>query len=254
MFRILLVNQSEDIKYEEARRVASALDKQLHDHFYPAWSIEACVKLGNRKTTIETLKQDAIIFLRDKPDIDDAAGYHDVVEETGLPVGYVFQDIAAELDEPWSVTASHEVLELVLNRHCNYFAIGRHPKYKTKKVAHWLEACDAVQDSTYLIDRVEVSNFVHPCFFTPGQEKGGINDHLRSKKLESFSVLPGGYLGYYNPETGEDETYFADKRARQRFKVKGKMGSVRRHARPEASLVKPATSLAVASGRKPKAG
>src|SRR5207244_13483369 len=48
---------------------------------------------------------------------------------------------------------------------------------------HWYEMCDAVQDESYEIDGVAVSNFVLPLYFTGGNEKGGRNDFLGKTHL-----------------------------------------------------------------------
>lgn len=76
------------------------------------------------------------------------------------------------------------------------------------------------------MDNVEVSNFVLPLYFTGGDELGGRNDFLsrayNGKTLRSFNVNPGGYIGFFNPETGKEETYQlkGDKKAARRLNYK----------------------------------
>jgi hypothetical protein len=56
-----------------------------------------------------------------------------------------------------------------------------------------------------------VSNFVLPLYFTQFAEIGGRNDFLgrltKGKALQSFSINPGGYIGFYNPKTREHDTF-----------------------------------------------
>ena len=88
---------------------------------------------------------------------------------------------------------------------------GPNPADHHKYVFHWYEMCDAVQAETYKIDEIEVSNFLLPLYFTGSEELGGRNDFLgkihKGKTLVSFGVNPEGYIGFFNPETGEHETY-----------------------------------------------
>jgi hypothetical protein len=93
--------------------------------------------------------------------------------------------------------------------------------------------CDAVQEETYRIDGVEVSNFLLPLYFTGGDELGSRNDFLgrshNGKTLQSFGVNPGGYIGFFNPQTGETETHTrkGDKKAAKRLALKLKTKSAR---------------------------
>jgi hypothetical protein len=97
--------------------------------------------------------------------------------------------------------------------------------------------CDAVQAETYKIDDVEVSNFLLPLYFTGSEELGGRNDFLgRShdgKTLKSFGVNPGGYIGFFNPETGQHETFTmkGDMKAAKRMEIKSRAKGARRAIR-----------------------
>ena len=128
-------------------------------------------------------------------------------------------------------------------REANLLATGPHPEDAGRVVQHWYEVCDAVQDQTYRIDEVEVSNFVTPLYFTVGNEDGSRNDYLgasgrgRRQPLPSFGVAPGGYVGFYDPETGEHETYTApDRRAQQRLDARNRAGWGRRGARHQGEM------------------
>jgi hypothetical protein len=96
------------------------------------------------------MRGDAVLYVWDHIDIDDALGYHDK-NDRGIPFGFVFLDLATDLEEPWTVTLSHEALELIGDPETNLFAVGPHPKDRRRHVFHWYEMCDAVQDERYLI-------------------------------------------------------------------------------------------------------
>jgi hypothetical protein len=80
---------------------------------------------------------------------------------------------------------------------------------------------------TYLVDGVRVSNFVLPLYFTSNQERGGRNDFLgtiaKGKTLQSFSANPGGYIGFYDPKRGDDDTFSADERPAERLEIKARL-------------------------------
>jgi hypothetical protein len=100
--------------------------------------------------------------------------------------------------------------------------------------------CDAVQAEKYEIDGVQVSNFVLPLYFTGTRdtdEVGARNDFLgRSyggQTLRSFGINPGGYVGFFDPETGGHETFSirGDAVAAERMAMKAKAKEARRSIR-----------------------
>jgi hypothetical protein len=147
--------------------------------------------------------------------------------------------LSKKLAEDWSVTLSHEALELIADPEVNLLVSGTHPDPKlTREVFFWYEMCDAVQDESYVIDGVRVSNFVLPLYYTGSDEFDGRNDFLGTinkdgSRLKSFGVNPGGYAGYYDPKKRDHTTYSApdDKRAKERMKIKSQAENTRRAAR-----------------------
>ncbi len=223
-------------KDEEVATALRAINRQITEDFAPYWGFTACLRLEgcstpnprpqDLKQNPQDLRGDAILYLWDRvADVPNALGYHDQ-NNRGLPYGFVFTEISDRLHEPWSVTLSHEALELIGDANVNLLAAGPHPADPTKTVYHWYEMCDAVQAETYTVDGVTVSNFVLPLYFTIGEQVGARNDFLNrthsGKTLQSFGINPGGYVGFFNPETGEDETFSlrGDTRAQQRLHVK----------------------------------
>ena len=162
-------------------------------------------------------------------DIEGALGYH-AANNKGTPYGFVFLDIAEQIGEPWSVTLSHEALELIADPLTNLLAAGPHPRYPSRLVFHWLEMSDAVQNDTYEINGVAVSDFVLPHYFTVDEEPIRQNRFLQNLSLPSFGVAQGGYVGFYDPRTGSMDTYMArnDKRAALRLKIKRGRGMLGR--------------------------
>jgi hypothetical protein len=226
---ISIVNFTDSLNDEDVQQVIRAINRQIAQDFQPYWSMGATLRLEGHGDTEDRqspaeLRGDAIIYLWDKAaDVPNAIGYHDR-NNSGLPYGFVFTEIAKEVGEPWSVTLSHEALELIGDAEVNILAAGPNPNNPEQAVYFWYEMCDAVQAENYLIDGVAVSNFVLPLYFTVDSETGSRNDFLgrrhNDKLLSSFGINPGGYVGFFNPATGENETVTADALARKRLKIK----------------------------------
>ena len=219
-----------------------AVNRQIAHDFKPYWHMAAELRLEGaigRNPDADKLPElhgDAIIYLWDDVDVDDALGYLDL-HARGTPFGFVFTELVKQLDEPWTVTFSHEALELLGDPEANRLVAGPHPGDPKTEVFHWYEMCDAVQDEKYKVDGIWVSNFLLPLYFTRDAEEGGRNDFLgrryKGKPLASFGINPGGYIGFYNPKTGQHETFALsnDGRARQRLKIKSKAQLTRRSMR-----------------------
>ena len=244
---ISIINLSNGkVSDEELQAAIRSINKQIAEDFEPYWSFGARLRLEGKtgakpeKQHITDMRGDAILYLWDKTDLAGALGYHDA-NNRGIPYGLVFTELSKQLGESWTVTLSHEALELIGDPLVNLLAQGPHPGEPGVTVFHWFEMCDAVQAESYQIDSVEVSNFLLPLYFTGGDEPGSRNDFLgrphNGKTLRSFGVNPGGYVGFFDPRTNQHETFSrkGDKAAAKRLQIKGKVGSGRGNMR-KASL------------------
>jgi hypothetical protein len=282
---ISIINHTNgQISDEEIQTATRAINVQIQQDFEPYWSLGATLRLEGRssktpsKQSMADMRGDAVIYLWSGSDIPGALGYHDA-NNRGIPYGFVFTQLAASIHENWTVTLSHEALELIGDAEANLLVMGPNPNNPNKTVFHWYEMCDAVQAETYRIDGIEVSNFVLPLYFTSGDELGGRNDFLgrehNGKTLRSFGINPGGYIGFFNPETNSMETFamrgdsVAARRleiklqtetariTRHNFMVGGRIGSAAKAGRAAAkslkpSAIKPAPVLSLPKARQTK--
>jgi len=227
---------------EDVQTAIRAINRQIEEDFEPYWSLGARLRLEGRtssapnKQTLSDMRGDAVLYLWDKTDVPNALGYHDR-NNAGIPFGFIFTDLVKRLGESWTVTLSHEALEAILDPEVNLLVQGPHPADPNRDVFHWYEASDAVQAESYQIDHVDVSNFVLPLYFTSGEETGGRNDFLgrayNGKTLQSFGINPGGYVGFYDPQTGQHDTFSlrGDKLAQKRMRIKELAREARRAVR-----------------------
>src|SRR5262245_43526190 len=121
---------------ETVEKVLRAVNRQIAEDFAPYWHWGASLRLEGRsaikkakamKERPQDLRGDAILYLWDDvADVPNALGYHDE-NNYGLPYGFVFTDLSEQLGELWSVTLSHEALELIGDANVNVLAAGPHP-------------------------------------------------------------------------------------------------------------------------------
>ena len=245
---ISVVNRSKKITDEEVQNVIRAINRQIAEDFEPYWSFGATLRLEgalvhSNKKNLSELRGDAILYLFDKADVDGALGYHES-NWRGIPYGFVFVELAEQLGESWTVTLSHEALELVGDAQANLLVQGPHPEHPRREVFHWFEMCDAVQSDSYTIDGIAVSNFLLPAYFTMSDEPGTRNDFLgrldnNGKALTSFGTKPGGYIGFYDPTTKRNDQWAApdDPKARKRMELKGRLESGRGFMRKNSEAI-----------------
>jgi hypothetical protein len=162
-------------------KLVAALDKQMRQDFVPIWGYPAKLYVAEKPKPGEW----AVVFL-DNADAADALGYHDITKD-GQPISKVFVETTLAAKQKVSVTASHELLEMMIDPGAQLWA------QHTNGAFYAYEMCDAVEDEEYVIDGVAVSDFVHPSFFESWHRPGSVQfDHLK-KVSQPFQTLPNGY-------------------------------------------------------------
>jgi hypothetical protein len=152
----------------------------------------------------------AILFL-DNADEPNALGYHDLTPE-GLPLSKVFVRTTLEDGQKVSVTAAHELAEMLVDPGIQMGAIG--PDGHT-----WYayEMADAVEREEFTVKGVAMSNFVYPAWFEAFRAPNSVKfDHLGTCK-RPFELRPGGYMPIYR--NGNWTQIFGSQEAAQRFNL-----------------------------------
>ena len=243
---ISVINHSHTLSDEAVQEVIRAINRQIAQDFQPYWSFGATLRLegaiGVRPNTqcLSDMRGDAVIYLVDGINDTGASGWHSA-NYKDIPYGLVFLGLCKQLKEPWSITLSHEALELMGDPMGNLLVQGTHPLDHRHKVYHLFEMCDAVQTESYAIDAVAVSNFVLPSYFSPGEQLGRRNDFLgrvhNGKSLPSFGMNPGGYLNILDPGTGRWEQPVCDNDEtallRKKIKSQATAGRIYRRMHPD---------------------
>lgn len=200
--QIAIVNTSTLVSNNDAAKMAAAIEHQVRADFAPAWG-RVPVPVGFYTSPHAAPADGHGIALVDT--IADAPagvlGYHteDARGQWGIVACKPELDAGAQvLTGDWAVSSvlSHEVLELLADPSCSFWAsAGRR--------AYCLEVCDPVEAPTYEVDGVAVSNFVLPAWFDP--QGTGPFDHLGLLKAP-FSLLKGGYV-VYSSQGAEHQEY-----------------------------------------------
>ncbi len=241
--RIWIENHTKKVSYGDVHDAIACINLAFKRDFDPAWGTKTSLQYRKPTDPSPDKATEAVIYLFEEPNVQDALGYHDA-NNNGVPYGFVFTELAKQLGEDYSVTLSHEAFEIVPDALANLLAPGPHPNVPSRVVFFWYEACDPVQDESYLVTADvasrkvtrPVSNFVLPVFYTMTEEPGPTN--FMKTPLKSFGIRPGGYVGFYDPTTGKTDTVMRqdDTRARARMRIKQQAGSVRRASRYKAAL------------------
>ncbi|MBV1877181.1 MAG: S8/S53 family peptidase [Pseudomonadales bacterium] len=238
---IISIINATQLPRQKIQEVIRAVNRQLQEEFKNYWHKDVELRLEgwtgeelNPDVPLQ-IRGDAVLYLCDGEN-EDAYGYHNLTNY-GVPYGYIFTKLSALMEENWSVTLSHEALELAMDAEVNLLAQGPHPDPDEggRPVYHWYELCDAVQDETYFIDSIEVSNFLLPLYFTEGEEHLNHNDYL-GNRVPSFGVNEGGYAGFFDPLTGKHEKFSFphDKKAINRQQAKAEFSEANRSTRRNA--------------------
>jgi len=200
LIKVALINSSTVLKDADVQQVLPALQAQIHNDFAPAWGIDA---------DLTFVAQGApppagswwLTFL-DDADQAGALGYHETTND-GLPLAKVFARPALQDGVNWTVTASHELLEMLADPEIN-LTVFVEPTATTGTLYAY-EVCDACEADQfgYKIGDVQVSDFVYPAWFESSRAPGSTRfDQTNSLGSPLPTLLPGGYIGAFDVGSG----------------------------------------------------
>lgn len=189
---IVVINESTVLKDEQIIPVVAALQLQVTRDFAPIWNQDAEIIFSPDKTNLPTQWQ--LVVLDDSDQAEDL-GYHELTA-AGLPIGKVFAKSDLNSGTSWSVTMSHEVLEMLADPWINTCIEFDAPSGYADFYA--MEVCDPCEADaySYTIGRIAVSDFVTPQWFMATAI--GVQFDFGKRIVLPFQLLPGGYIGMYN--------------------------------------------------------
>lgn len=191
---IAIVNNSTVLQDAEIAKAVAALQIQVDRDFEPIWELGANLGFVAKGQAVPAGAW--VIYLMDHSDQQGALGYHDITNG-GLPVGKVFAGDDKKYNLSWTVTLSHELLEMLLDPYINTTVFVQ--QSNTSGVLFAYEVCDAVEDDSfgYKINDVLVSDFVYPAWFEAFRAQNSTQFSYGNHVHSPFEIAQGGYIGYF---------------------------------------------------------
>ena len=197
---IAIQNSSTVLTDAQVQAAVAALQIQLDRDWQAAWGTTATLVFVSRTQGIPTGAWP--IYVLDTSDVSGALGYHDETA-SGVPYGRIFAKDDITYGYNWTVTLSHELLEMMLDPYVNLTVFRQ--TTNTAGMLYAYEACDACEADNlgYQINGIQVSDFVWPAWFdntitnTAGHRYDQMN-HLTAP----FQLYSGGYIGVFQVTNG----------------------------------------------------
>lgn len=224
----------------EQTHVTAALQLQMQQHVgLPppfGWGIGATVRAAAGPFDVHP--DEWVVGLFETPDQPGELGYHDE-SPNGKPFSKLFPLLDKQDNQPWSVTASHEVVEMAVNpllSRCSQGSDG----------TIWAtEGCDQVEAQSYMLHGVPVSDWCTPANFEPppGWQAAKLKLNWLGNLTAPMQVLPGGYAQYFDPQRGWQSVEHAEVKPRPYRQLLRQLGHGRSamraaaHARAAATVV-----------------
>jgi hypothetical protein len=198
-FPIAFVNQSTVATDSEVQILMGHLQTQVSRDFSPIWGVDAQLTFIPKGVTPPATSWQ-LVFL-DDADQAGALGYHELTM-AGLPLGKVFVRTSINNKSKWSVTASHELLEMLVDPNINLSSFIQ--TSNNSGIMYAYEVCDAVEDDRfgYPIYSAIVSNFVTPAWFEPVGTVLSPKFDFRNVLTQPLQLAVNGYIGTFDVTAG----------------------------------------------------
>jgi hypothetical protein len=188
---VAIISQTKHVDFGTLTEVSAAIQKQVTRDFGPLWGIDATV---DAFATTDAAPIDYWrVLIRDDIERPDEVGFH--TTRLNQPVAFV------QFDDDWSITASHETLEMLADPHGNSLVAGVSVQQGQGRVQYLQEICDPCTGANYQVNGVNVSDFCTPRFYDPvpaAAARYSFTDAIPGPRR----ILKGGYLSFIDPVTG----------------------------------------------------
>ena len=228
---IAIVNASTVISDAQLIAAVAALQIQIDRDFAPVWKLDANLVAVPAHGTIPAGSW--VLYVLDTSDQAGALGYHDITAE-GNPVGKVFAKDDIKYSLSWTVTLSHELMEMLADPWIQNCVFAQ--TTNTTGVLYALEVADACEADTlgYRINGVLVSDFVYPAWFEGFRKPHSTRFDHSGALTAPLQLAKGGYIGVFpvNPKTTGWTQEIDAEGAGVRFRIKGRYSRTMRRGQP----------------------
>jgi len=228
LINVSVINASSVLADSDVQPVVDALQKQVDNDFGPAWGVGA--KLNFVPQGGSPPAGSWWLLILDDSDQAGALGYHDLTSE-GLPLGKVFAATDLKFGSNWTVTASHELLEMLADPNINLTVFIQSDSAAGKLYAY--EVCDACENDQlgYMIGNVLVSDFVYPAWFEDFRPANSTQFDQGQHITQALQLLAGGYIGVFDVSSGSGWHQVTARKEDLRIEMRGNVGSRRERRR-----------------------
>jgi hypothetical protein len=203
VMQVGLVDTTGEINTELMQSVAAALNLQVTRDLPQFWAVQASVQyLPNAKKVPAGVWP--VKLVKSLPPGE--GGFH--LDKHNQPYAEV---IAKPDDDSWSIDASHETLEMLVDPNGNRMQssiaieiVGKEIEDGTGQFNYLVEACDPCEANNYgyQILGVLVSDFITPHFYDP-VTVSGTRYSFTGAVTKPRQILPGGYISFVNQASDE---------------------------------------------------
>jgi hypothetical protein len=187
---VAVVSEVENHDPGDVARVTAALQRQAIRDFRPVWNVEATVDSFPKLEDVPVGYWP--ILIQEDINTPGAAGVH--LDKDGQPFALV------AMSDSWSLTASHELLEMLADPFGNRLVPGQSPKKGQGRVEFLVEVCDPSEadEFGYTVNDILMSDFYTPHFFDPVKAEG-VRYSFTGAITEPRTILEGGYISFHDP-------------------------------------------------------
>jgi hypothetical protein len=157
----------------------------------------------------------AMVFL-DDADAPGALAYHDLTPE-GMPQSKVFVKTTLDNGDLVSVSASHELVEMLVDPAINLMTTG-----PDARAVYAYESADPVEALSFKVKGIPMSDFVTPAYFEVFHKPNSVRFDYMNKVKKPFEILKGGYQIVF--KNGKWSQVFASEKKRKAFAKEDRRG------------------------------
>jgi len=202
---VIVVNRS-SIKTVEIRFAVRAIASQVRTDLAPLWGLaEPRIVLAESfpddprgavaPQGIGGRHADPVVFVVDSDESVDLGAHRATSRGTPWGIVDIGESRLDSFDTDWTVTLSHEILEIIVNPYMNRFSVG--PANEDDPFPLYpVEVCDP-GDGFYSGDGVEVSNFVTPAWFG-GIGEGAFPVDFTGQCKGPWDITHNGFAVYFD--------------------------------------------------------
>jgi len=192
-------------------KLIAAMQAYVDQYVAPVWGTPA--KLVKSKDFVKGAW--GVVFLDDSDEAN-ALAYHDLTP-SGLPLSKVFVRTTLANGDKVSVSASHELVEMLVDPAINMMTTGPDPK-----TVYAYESADPVEALTFNVNGIPMSDFVYPSYFEAFHKPNSVKFDQLGKVKRPFQILAGGYQIIW--KNGKWTEIFGSAAKKKRFKREDRRG------------------------------